>query len=227
MTKLRRLWLLTAVASIAVLASGYFLLVSPQNTKAASIREEVDTQQQINRQLKSQIDMLNKQKKDLPAQQAKLAKFAGLIPTNPALPRLIRSLTDSADNAGVELTLIAPELPKWTKGVNTQTRVEQPGRLTAPNGHVLATIPLKLRVYGTFSEVTQFFTELEQMNRALMVVQMHVEQAEVVRKLPFGVEVKDQNPDMVVADIGANVLMTKKAAAAPVPSAAPTTDATS
>jgi Tfp pilus assembly protein PilO len=132
MTRLRQLWLLTALGAVAVMAGGYFLLAAPQASKAAALRDEAETQLQQNKTLKSQIDMLNKQKKDLPAQQAKLAKFVGLIPNNPGLPALMRALSDAADNSGVELLSVSPKLPTYAKAVNPATGAElnspeQPG----------------------------------------------------------------------------------------------------
>ena len=225
MTRLRQLWLLTALGTLVVLAGGYMFLVTPQSKKAAALREETDTQLQVNRQLQSQIDMLNKQKKDLPAQQAKLAKFARLIPPNPAMPALVRSLTDAADNSGVELVSIAPVLPEWAKGHDTKTRTEIPGRVPGPNGTALAAIAVKLKVIGSYSQITQFFTEVEELNRAMLVGGFKVEQAGNDQREVAGGEVAE-DPDLLKAEIEAQVMMTKKSAV-PAPVAPPTTETTS
>ncbi|HVF05915.1 MAG TPA: type 4a pilus biogenesis protein PilO [Frankiaceae bacterium] len=215
MTKLRQLWALTALGSLVVLAAGYFFLVSPKNTEAADLREETDTQLQANRTLKSQIEMLNKQAKDLPAQQAKLAKFDRLIPPNPAMPALIRALTDAADNSGVELVALNPKLPEYAKGVDAKTRTELPGRVTAPSGTVLVDIPVELKVLGTYSQMTQFFTEIEELNRALLVGGFNIQRAKGdLRKLGMSTPVEDDN--MLRAELQAHVLMTRKAPAPPV-----------
>lgn len=220
MTRLRQLWLLTALGSVVVLAGGYFLLVSPQTTKAAALREETETQLQVNKQLQSQINMLNKQKKDLPAQQAKLAKFAGLIPSNPAMPALLRALNDAADNAGVELLAVTPTLPTWAKGVNPATGVETPGRVNAPNGTVLVDVPVALHVAGHYSNLTSFFAEIEDLNRALLVSDFKVERPDgKVRK-----HVTVPDPNLLTATIGAHVMMTTKAATPPAPTAATSTN---
>lgn len=212
MTRVRQLWLLTALATVVVLAGGYFLLVSPQSSKAAALRDETETQLQVNRQIQSQIAMLNKQKKDLPAQQAKLARFQGMIPANPALPRLIRSLSDAADNSGVELVTIAPTLPQYSTGVNTKTNTEVPGRVTAPDGQVLVSIPVELRILGEYSQLTAFFTEIEELNRAMLVTGFHIEEAGGnMRKTAGGQAV--ENEKLLAATISTNVMMTTKAPA--------------
>lgn len=229
MTRLRQLWLLTALGSLAALMGGYFLLVSPQNSKAAALRTETEEQEARNAQLQSQINMLNKQKKSLPEQQALLSRFAGLIPGNPAMPRFVRALSDAADAAGVELVSISPKNPEWAKAVNTQTGAELAGKVDAPKGQVLVGIPVELKVAGQYSQLTQFFTEIEEMNRALLVADFSVKRVE---KLPRqaatgGTAAADTSIDVKVLDqleatISTRVWMTKKAPAAP---AAPTTTA--
>lgn len=174
MTKLRQLWLLTALASVLALAGGYFLLVSPKNSKAASLREETLTQEQLNDQLRSQIQMLNRQKKDLPRQQAELQRFAAKIPNNPALPALVRALSDAADTAGVELVSIAPGTPTpvlATPGAATAagTAAGTTAAGTTAAKLPLASIPIVLKVHGRYSEVSQFFSEVERLPRAFLV----------------------------------------------------------
>lgn len=217
MTRLRQLWLLTAVGSVLVLAAGYFLLISPKNKEAAALRSDTETQESVNKQLKSQIDMLNKQKKDLPAQQAKLARFGRLIPPNPSLPSLTRAFSDAADNSGVELKAINPTLPDYTKGKDLKTRVELPGRVAGPNGSTLADIPIQVKVEGSYSQLTQFFTEVEELTRALLVQGFSVEVAKDTE------ENSSATPaDKLTADLKVLVMMTKKAAN----SSAPTTSTT-
>lgn len=216
MTRLRQLWLLTALGTLGVIAIGYFMLVKPQSNEAAELRTEAQEQQQVNATLKSQIAQLNKQKKDLPKQQADLARFAGLIPSNPALPAMIRSLTDAADNAGVELVSIKPTLPAWAKGVD-ENRVEVPGKLAGPDGTVLADIPVALKVEGSFAGVSTFFKEIEDLNRALLVGGFRLEADE---------QTLDPADNLMIAEISAHVMMTKKAPASAATTVASTTDAT-
>lgn len=193
MTKLRQLWLLTALASVAILAGGYFLLVSPKAGKAASLRDEAETQQSANNRLRAQIAQLNRQKKDLPRQQAELEKFAAKIPNNPALPSLIRSLSDAADNAGVELVSLSPGAPALvaatvpggttaaaagttatTASTTTTTSTSTTGTKTAaapaaPAMLPLASIPIAVEVTGSYSQVSQFLSEIEGLSRAFLV----------------------------------------------------------
>ena len=170
MTKLRQLWLLTALGSIVVLAAGYFLMVSPKASKAAAIRTEAADQEAANTRLRGQIAMLNRQKKDLPRQQAELQKFAARIPNNPALPALIRSLSDAADNAGVELIGLSPSLPTRVTMVPTAGAVT-PATTAAATASTLplAQIQVSMKVTGKYSQLSQFFSEIEGVSRAFLL----------------------------------------------------------
>ena len=109
--KMKQWVALTAVGVLAVMAAGWFLLVSPKRGEASNIRAQVASQDSTNSGLQTQLAMLKAQAKTLPQQQAKLARVAAKIPDNPALPSLIRALSAAAEDAGVELVSIAPSGP--------------------------------------------------------------------------------------------------------------------
>ncbi|HEV2889950.1 MAG TPA: type 4a pilus biogenesis protein PilO [Frankiaceae bacterium] len=219
MTKLRQLWLLTALASVAILAGGYFLLVSPKAGKAASLRDEAETQQQANTRLRAQIAQLNRQKKDLPRQQAELQKFAAKIPNNPALPALIRSLSDAADNAGANLYSMSPSTPTLVAATVPTTAGATTGAKTAaapatPALLPIAQIPIALNVVGSYSEVSQFLSEIEGLPRAFLVTSIALTQgdespsAEKVEKIGSS-KIYD---DLVTLKVTGQLYMTTKAA---------------
>jgi Tfp pilus assembly protein PilO len=217
MTKLRQLWLLTALGSLAALAGGYFLLVSPQASKAAALRDEAETQLQANRQIQSKIAQLNKQKKDLPRLQAELEKFATKIPNNPAIPALIRGLSDAAEQSGVDLVSISPSAPAWSKAVNPATRTELPGTVAAPGGSVLVDIPVNVVVAGKYSQISQFFSELEALPRALAVAGFSIVPGVPADSRLAGTAATSAGKDLLTATIGTEAVMTAKPPAAVAP----------
>lgn len=162
MTKLRQLWLLTALASLAVLAGGYFLVVSPKASAAKSLRTEAEEQSDANRALQHKIQMLNAQKKDLPKLQAELDKFNTKIPDNPELPKLVRSLSDAADSSGVNLVAVTPSVP--TLATANGAVAAAPSATTA-----IANIPVTVKVRGSYAQLAQFFSEIEGLPRAFLV----------------------------------------------------------
>lgn len=182
MEKLKQWVALSVVGVLVVGAAGYFLLISPKRTEAAAVRVQVDEQVSANSVLRTQIQMLKAQAKQLPQQQAKLAAVAAKIPDNPALPTLIRNLTKAADEAGVELVSLAPTARTVLAPVAAAAVVPVAGTAAAPtapgaataavptaSAGVLETIGLNINVVGGYFQVEQFLDRVENLTRALKV----------------------------------------------------------
>ncbi|MDP9183045.1 MAG: type 4a pilus biogenesis protein PilO [Actinomycetota bacterium] len=189
-SKMKQWVALTVVGCLAVLAAGWFLLVSPKRSEAAAVRADVDSQNSTNAGLQTQLAMLKAQAKTLPQQQAKLARVAAKIPDNPALPALIRALSKAADDAGVELISIGPGTPlpvapaaaaavtptagSTSAGASTSSAPKAPttlssGSSAAATAGVLNAIPLSINVVGGYFQLEQFFDRLENLARATKV----------------------------------------------------------
>ena len=181
MDQMRQWTLLTILAVLVILGAGYFLLVQPRADQAAEIRESAEAQLVANTQLQQEIARLNKQAEDLPRQQAKLATFASRIPANPALPSLIRSLTDAADSAGVELVALAPAAPEPVVAPATAPTAAAAPAPAAPVTAAAAAppeplyaIPLTLSIRGGYVQVQQFFSNVEDLQRTFQVAQFSI-----------------------------------------------------
>src|SRR3954470_5403250 len=108
MDKMKQWALLTVVAIVAIAVGGWFVLISPQRSHASELRTQTQSQEGRNSQLRATLASLQAQKASLPKVQAALAKLGVQLPSNPALPALIRSLSSAADAAGVDLISLAP-----------------------------------------------------------------------------------------------------------------------
>ena len=172
MDKLKQWVVFTVLGVFAVLAVGWFLLVSPKRADAEALGAEAATQNASNSTLQTQLAVLKAQAKNLPQQQAKLAAVAAKIPDNPAEPALIRALDAAATAAGVELVSIAPSQPVAS--------VAQPAAPVAPvaaggvrpaaaGAGVLQTITVSINVVGSYFQLEQFFDGLENLSRATKV----------------------------------------------------------
>lgn len=184
MNKTRQWAMLTAVACLAILAIGFFVVVKPQRSHASSLRTQAQTVRAQSAELQSQVDQLRQQQKDLPAQQKLLSQIATKVPDNPALPSLIRQLSAAADGAGVDLVSLAPSVPtmaqtqapgsaaaKTAATSATTTKPSSAGTAAHRAGAAapLAIIPLTLQVKGSYFNVEQFFSAVENLSRALRV----------------------------------------------------------
>ena len=167
MNSIRQWTILTVVTILAILLAGYFLLISPKSDEAAELRAATAVQEASNNRLSNDIKRLEKQALDLPRQQAKLAAFAQRIPTTPALPTLIRSLTDAADRAGVDLISMAPTFPAPLAAPPPPTGQTAAG--PAATADALYVINVTLSVVGGYVQCQQFFSNLEDLQRSFQV----------------------------------------------------------
>jgi Tfp pilus assembly protein PilO len=181
MDKLKQYVVFTVLGCLVVLAAGWFLLVSPKRSDAASLKSQAAGQVTANAQLENQLAILKAQAKALPKQQARLASVAAKIPDNPALPALIRALTTAGVSAGVELVSVTPSTPALVTaaapvaGAPTAARpatgvpaAAAPGAPASTAGQ-LASIPVTLNVAGGYFQVEQFVSNLENLPRSMRV----------------------------------------------------------
>lgn len=179
MDKLKQWIAFTVLGVLAVLAAGWFLLVSPKRADADALGQQAATQVTANSMLQTQLAVLKSQAKNLPQQQAQLAKVAAKIPDNPAEPALIRALDSAATAAGVELVSISPSLPAAAAAPAAATVPVAPGAAkavpkvgapVAPAGAgSLQSISVAINVVGSYFQIEQFFNGLEHLSRATKV----------------------------------------------------------
>ena len=187
MEKLQQWVALTVAGSLALLAAGWFLVISPKKDEATELRTQTAAQVSANAMLETQLQVLRAQAKDLPSKQAELAQVAAKIPDNPSLPALIRALTAASTSAGIDFVsvtpgapaavVVAPAAPTAPESATAQTTPTAPagpvavGPAAGPAG-TLATIPVALNVVGDYFDIAQFVAEVENLPRALRVMDL-------------------------------------------------------
>jgi Tfp pilus assembly protein PilO len=186
MEKLKQWVALTILGCLAITAAGWFLLVSPKRAEAEQLRADTAAQEQANATLRTQLEVLQAQAKDLPKKQADLARVAAKIPDNPALPALIRALTAASTSAGVELVSVTPGAPALVVPAAAAPGAApapadpaaapaapgQPAAVPVTPAGSLAGIPVAINVVGGYFEVSQFMANLEELPRALRVTNL-------------------------------------------------------
>ncbi|MCU1693332.1 MAG: hypothetical protein JWM64_2423 [Frankiales bacterium] len=218
MDKMKQYVALTVVGCLAVLAAGWFLLVSPKKAEATDLQTQASSQDSTNQTLRTKLAMLKAQAKDLPKQQARLAAVAAKIPENPALPALIRALDSASAEAGVELVSIAPGQPT-AAAAGTAAAPAAPGTTTAaaPTGSAgaLTTIPVAINVVGGYFAVQQFVSGLEGLSRAFRSTALTLAPGANPVLKPTGTAVTAEDGKTVTATITGQVFMAAGAAAQP------------
>lgn len=233
MTSKMKQWVaLSLVGVLAVLAAGWFLLVSPKRSEAAGVRTQVASQESKNSGLQAQLAVLKAQAKTLPQQQADLARVAAKIPDNPALPALIRALSSAADEANVELVSISPAPPVAVTAApgalpsaagakpaaSTTLTLQSPsGAASGFSPGVLNSIAVTINVVGGYFQVEQFLDRLENLSRAAKVTAFSVAPGQnPVKPKAQDAPVVSENPGKVLsANLTANVYMASGRGSAP------------
>lgn len=223
MDRTRQWTVLTAFAVAIVLVAGWQFGVKPQNRHVSSLKEQVSSAQASNDTLASKVQMLRQQQRDLPKQQATLAAIAKQLPDNPALPTLIRQLSDIADSSGVDLVSLSPAPPApVTASASARSTVASapvaanaasPSSAQGASG--LSQIPVVIQVSGTYFNIEQFFAALEKLPRAMRATNLTLSPGAAGGKSSATPEA-----GALTANINARVFMTNGSFTAPT---APTT----
>src|SRR6476620_11792534 len=101
----------TALVALLLVVASWFVLIAPQRSEAASLREQATQQESVNQSVRLQTAQLKAQFASLPQRQAQLAEIKQQMPENPALPSLVRDLSKYGKAAGVTLVSVAPAEP--------------------------------------------------------------------------------------------------------------------
>ena len=168
MDKVKQYAIFTVLGCLVVLAAGWLLVISPKRSEAAALTTQAAAQAGDNVQLAGQLQILKAQAKDLPRQQAKLAAVAARIPDNPALPSLIRALSQASTSAGIELTSLSPGLPA-AAAASVAVVPGRPATAAAAPTAGLLSIPVSLNVSGGYFQIEQFLANLENLQRSMRV----------------------------------------------------------
>lgn len=212
MSKTRQWAMLTAVVCLAVLAAGWFLVIKPERSHAASLRTQKLSVDNASAQLQTQVAQLRQQQKDLPAQQKLLSQIATKIPDNPALPALIRQLSAAADGSGVDLVSLSPGQPTVAAAPAGAPAATSAGAAAASP---LANIPLTLTVQGSYFNLEQFFNAIESLNRAMLVSGFNVSALQATTSGGAQSSGPSVAPGTLSATINAQVFESPQVAAAP------------
>ncbi|MDQ1687911.1 MAG: hypothetical protein QOK42_886 [Frankiaceae bacterium] len=219
MAKLRNHVAIAGLLALVMLAAGWFLLVSPQRSKAAGFRDDAAQTRSASSALQTQLALLKSQAKQLPKQQARLHAIATKVPSNPAEPALLRMLTKAASDSGVDLSSVAPAPPALIESTRAAAPSTAPGAPVASApvttaGPRVATIALAITAVGTYYELEQFQANLENLSRALKTVGIAFKPGGAASQVVPGAGTSSSNAydGKITATISANVYMTVEAA---------------
>jgi Tfp pilus assembly protein PilO len=164
-------WVAGAVAvALALVAASWFLLISPQRSQAAELREQAVAQQASNDVIRLRTQQLKAQFASLPQRRAELAEIRQQLPATPMLSTLLRQLQAVADEAGVGVDSIAPERPQaLASGAAAGAAAGAPAGASTDSSAVQS-IATTMVVKGGYAELTLFLQKVQgSMRRAVLV----------------------------------------------------------
>ena len=150
-----RLWAIAgALAAAALLAVGWFLLVSPQQAETRALDEQVADAQVRVTTLQKRLDQLREQKDKLPEYEAQLKRNREALPTTSSMPDFLRQLETAGKGTGVSVSRVNVEQPVAVAGTATQ----------------VFELPISLRAEGTAGKLDTFLDQLQRVQpRAVLI----------------------------------------------------------
>ena len=148
----RRQMIIAAVAAVIVTVLFFVFALRPKLAQISETRDEIETAQNLERQLQDQLEQLREAREDRPRTVARLAVANQYVPVEPDLPGFIRTVQSASVAAGIDLLSIAPT---------------NPGELEDATG--VQVINVTLNVVGGFRRVEDFLIRLENLERLVEV----------------------------------------------------------
>jgi Tfp pilus assembly protein PilO len=225
MTDMRKWSAGSVVLIVAILAAGWFLLISPKHHTTSDLKSKVTAQESDNARLQAKLQELQAQQQDLPKQQAQLAELKTRIPDNPALPSLIRDLTAAARKVGVSIDSMTPSTPVAAVAASPTAAVESPATAAPPSSTVLFAVPLGLSITGSYFELEQYLNKLEGLQRSFLVSGFTLSPSAATGAATTGASSDTTSTQLTVAIVG-RVFLTQPAPPAATTPVAPATTST-
>ncbi|WP_136520033.1 MULTISPECIES: hypothetical protein [Cellulomonas] len=102
----------TVLVSLLLLVATWFLLVAPQTTATAEVRDEIMATEQSNELLELQLVQLRADFEKLPEHRAELATLQTQIPPTARISDYLREVEQLATTHGVTITSVGPGVPQ-------------------------------------------------------------------------------------------------------------------
>jgi Tfp pilus assembly protein PilO len=190
------------VAVVAILAT--MLLVFPKYREVGRAKDELQSAQNQQTVLETELARLQEAKKNAPQLMRQLARVRRQIPPAADLPGLINQLQDAADVSQVDFFAVSPQVPVVTGQA--------------------AEIPAQVQVIGGFHAVDQFLWKLETLPRAAKVLSVQVAGGpDDLPQIQLTLQVEFYTTDTTA---GPGAPVPSKAAPAPAASPSPAANAT-
>ena len=137
------------VGVIAILAGGYFLLISPVQVRLDALvvkRNQVNTEVS---QVRAQVAEIDRYKREIAELEKRLALLKDRLPSDKETPTLYRAVSAAAEQSGLSVSLFQPKaaVPK----------------------DVVSEIPITITASGSYHQLAKFFERVAGLPRVVNV----------------------------------------------------------
>ncbi len=134
---------------VGILAGGYFLLISPVDTRIAALRTKVTALETELTQARAQVAELARFRREVAQLEARLTVLKDKLPTEKETPALYRTLSDAAQQSGLGVSLFQPR-PAVAKDYVSE-------------------IPITVTAEGGYHQLGEFFEKVARLPRVVKV----------------------------------------------------------
>jgi Tfp pilus assembly protein PilO len=153
----RRIVIVTAVATVGLLAAWFFALWQPKGEELSAERDRLAAAEDAASQLETRILKLKQSKANGPKLLARLDTLRSAVPDSPNLPQFILDANDAAVASGVAFVSISPR---------------EPAPSTSPG--LPPEIGLGVQIEGGYFQVLDFLERLTDMQRVIVLDAVNV-----------------------------------------------------
>ncbi|TXH45111.1 MAG: hypothetical protein E6Q90_01435 [Actinobacteria bacterium] len=182
-----RAWtVLAAVLALAILAGGWFLLVSPQFSNAAAIKAEEQEAKDQAAMLQQKALSLRKQAEQLPQLQAELARLASQLPDEAQEAELIKQIDAANVASGMTIqSFAAPPLTPIAAAQAAQPAAESTegsasssaAASSTPKAKSASLLSTQVQIQltnGSTAQVIDYLNKVENLSRALILTNVQL-----------------------------------------------------
>lgn len=178
-----RRWLIaTVVVCLILVLLGWFLVISPNNGRAAATGDELSQIEGATQALKIKASALQKQSAELDAKKEELQTLSEKLPDDAGVAQILTQISSAAARAGVTVNSFTPGAPTplvapvpAAAPSPTAESGEAPAAATAATAapvSKLSYVPVTIAVEGSPSQVSAFVTNLENITRAMLITNL-------------------------------------------------------
>lgn len=134
---------------VGILAGGYFLLISPVETRIAALETKVTAVEIELTRARAQVAELARFRREVALLEARLVVLKDKLPTEKETPALYRTLSDAAQQSGLGVSLFQPR--------------------AAVAKEYVSEIPITVTAEGGYHQLGEFFEKVARLPRVVKV----------------------------------------------------------